>query len=377
MTSVPSGLRVLITLRMAIGKDSSPHPGRAGARLSVHIMAPARPVPGLPDRELDRTDAIPPAPGAGEPCRGNCRPALATRAPLPRRGRPREAPRRSGRWRRRRARRTGTTPRTATAAGTPPGPASRGRTRHTRGPTGPAHRRSCAPARSCRGTPRTGSRPAASGTRRPRRSARRRPAWRRRRRPRQAARTPRASRPAGWPARRRWPAGGPRGFRGGLPGGDPLGQPAGHRRTAGKHAGRRSATAAGSARRLATAAGLATLRAATPEVYARLDGAAAAVAKLASDALTAAGVEYRMQQAGNLFSVFLGTSGPVRSFADARAQSGRAYAAFFHAMLDRGVYLPPSPFEAWFLSAAHDDAAIARIGEALPGAARAAAAALG
>ncbi len=128
---------------------------------------------------------------------------------------------------------------------------------------------------------------------------------------------------------------------------------------------------------LATAAGLATLRAATPEVYARLDGAAAAVAKLASDALTAAGVEYRMQQAGNLFSVFLGTSGPVRSFADARAQSGRAYAAFFHAMLDRGVYLPPSPFEAWFLSAAHDDAAIARIGEALPGAARAAAAALG
>jgi glutamate-1-semialdehyde 2,1-aminomutase len=128
---------------------------------------------------------------------------------------------------------------------------------------------------------------------------------------------------------------------------------------------------------LATAAGLATLRAATPEVYARLDEAAVAVAKLASDALTAAGAEYRMQQAGNLFSVFLGTTGPVRSFSDARAQSSRAYAAFFHAMLDQGVYLPPSPFEAWFLSAAHDDAAIARIGEALPRAARAAAAALG
>jgi glutamate-1-semialdehyde 2,1-aminomutase len=46
-------------------------------------------------------------------------------------------------------------------------------------------------------------------------------------------------------------------------------------------------------------------------------------------------------------------------------------------MLDGGVYLPPSSFEAWFVSAAHDDQAIARIAEALPAAARAAAAALG
>ncbi|MFC2485855.1 MAG: aspartate aminotransferase family protein, partial [Rothia dentocariosa] len=47
------------------------------------------------------------------------------------------------------------------------------------------------------------------------------------------------------------------------------------------------------------------------------------------------------------------------------------YTAFFHAMLDAGVYLPPSAFEAWFLSGAHDDAAMERIIEALPGAARA------
>jgi glutamate-1-semialdehyde 2,1-aminomutase len=67
----------------------------------------------------------------------------------------------------------------------------------------------------------------------------------------------------------------------------------------------------------------------------------------------------------------------VRSFADARDQSPAAYAAFFHAMLDGGVYLPPSPYEAWFVSAAHDDAAISRIAAALPAAARAAAAALG
>ena len=45
-------------------------------------------------------------------------------------------------------------------------------------------------------------------------------------------------------------------------------------------------------------------------------------------------------------------------------------------MLDAGVYLPPSAFEAWFVSAAHDDAAVERIAAALPGAAWAAAAAL-
>ena len=123
---------------------------------------------------------------------------------------------------------------------------------------------------------------------------------------------------------------------------------------------------------LAVAAGLATLRACTPDVYARVDAAAEAVAALASAALTAAGVPFWVSQAGSLFSVFLGRTEPVRSFADAKAQSPAAYAAFFHAMLDRGVYLPPSPYEAWFLSAAHDEAAIERIADALPAAARAA-----
>jgi glutamate-1-semialdehyde 2,1-aminomutase len=128
---------------------------------------------------------------------------------------------------------------------------------------------------------------------------------------------------------------------------------------------------------LATAAGLATLRACTPDVYAKVDRAAAAVAALAADALKAEGVPFRLQEAGSLFSVFLGADGPVRDFAAAKEQSSAAYAAFFHAMLDRGVYLPPSGYEAWFLSAAHDDEAIARIAAALPAAARAAAAALG
>jgi glutamate-1-semialdehyde 2,1-aminomutase len=127
---------------------------------------------------------------------------------------------------------------------------------------------------------------------------------------------------------------------------------------------------------LATAAGLATLRACTPEVYSRVDEVAAAVAKLAAGALAEAGVPFRLQEAGNLFSVFLGSDAPVRDFGEARGQSGAAYAAFFHGMLNGGVYLPPSGYEAWFVSAAHDDEAVARIAAALPAAAAAAAAAL-
>ena len=128
---------------------------------------------------------------------------------------------------------------------------------------------------------------------------------------------------------------------------------------------------------LATAAGLATLQACTPEVYTRVDEAAATVARLTAAELSRAGVPFRLQEGGNLFSVFFGHDQPVRDFDEARAQSQPAYAAFFHAMLAAGVYLPPSGYEAWFLSAAHDDTALARIAAALPAAARAAAEALG
>jgi len=128
---------------------------------------------------------------------------------------------------------------------------------------------------------------------------------------------------------------------------------------------------------LATAAGLATLRECTPDAYRRVDEAAAAMAALTAGELKGAGVPFRLQQAGSLFSFFLGVTEPVRDFAQARGQSGSAYAAFFHAMLDGGVYLPPSPYEAWFASAAHDQRAIDQFAAALPGAARAAAAALG
>ncbi|GAA3234150.1 glutamate-1-semialdehyde 2,1-aminomutase [Actinocorallia longicatena] len=126
---------------------------------------------------------------------------------------------------------------------------------------------------------------------------------------------------------------------------------------------------------LATAAGLATLRACTDEVYAKVDRAAELVGRWASEALEKEGVPHRLQTAGNLFSVFF-TGDRVLDFTHAQQQNSAAYAAFFHEALKRGVYLPPSSYEVWFLSAAHDDAALDRIADALPHAARAAAGAL-
>ena len=106
-----------------------------------------------------------------------------------------------------------------------------------------------------------------------------------------------------------------------------------------------------------------------------VDAAAATVARLAAEALTEAGVPHRVQTAGNMFSVFFTDDRQVRDYDDARTQEAWRYPPFFHAMLARGVYLPPSAFEAWFVSAAHDDAALDRVADALPAAARAAAAA--
>jgi glutamate-1-semialdehyde 2,1-aminomutase len=123
---------------------------------------------------------------------------------------------------------------------------------------------------------------------------------------------------------------------------------------------------------VATAAGLANLRACTPAVYEHLDATAHTVADLVSEALTKEGVEHRVQFAGTMFSVFF-TERPVTDYEGARSQRLDRFRAFFHAMLARGVYLPPSAFETWFVSAAHDDAAVERIADAVPYAARAAA----
>ncbi|MBK5216211.1 MAG: glutamate-1-semialdehyde 2,1-aminomutase [Propionibacteriales bacterium] len=126
---------------------------------------------------------------------------------------------------------------------------------------------------------------------------------------------------------------------------------------------------------VAMTAGLATLRLATDEVYARLDQTASAIGEMAAAALTAAGVEHVVQGAGNLFSVFFGVTGSITNFEQASAQDTYRHRAFFHSMLDNGVYLPPSAYESWFVSAAHGDDALNIIGEALPVAAKAAASA--
>jgi glutamate-1-semialdehyde 2,1-aminomutase len=123
---------------------------------------------------------------------------------------------------------------------------------------------------------------------------------------------------------------------------------------------------------VATAAGLATLQHCTPDLYARLTEVSDALTAAVGEELTGAGVPHVVQRAGSMFSVFF-RDGAVRDYDDARAQHVPAFTAFFHSMLSQGVYLPPSAFESWFVSGAHDDAAVERIVAALPGAASAAA----
>jgi glutamate-1-semialdehyde 2,1-aminomutase len=124
---------------------------------------------------------------------------------------------------------------------------------------------------------------------------------------------------------------------------------------------------------VAVAAGLASLREATPETYRALDANATRLGAMIGAELTSAGVPHHVQFAGSLVSVFF-TETPVRNFAEAKASDTGRFPAFFHALLDRGVYAPPSAFEAWFVNAAMDDDAFDIIGAALPAAARAAAA---
>jgi glutamate-1-semialdehyde 2,1-aminomutase len=126
---------------------------------------------------------------------------------------------------------------------------------------------------------------------------------------------------------------------------------------------------------VATTAGLTTLRLADDEVYDRVDSWSESAQSLVTEALTQAGVPHVLQTAGSMFSVFWGVTETVTDFAGAQAQDTWRFAPFFHAMLDAGVHLPPSAYECWFVSAAHDDEALSRMAAALPEAARAAAAA--
>ena len=137
---------------------------------------------------------------------------------------------------------------------------------------------------------------------------------------------------------------------------------------------------------VAVAAGIATLRLADDAVYAAVDAAAERVIAAATREFARVGLPVAVQRARNLFSFAFGdgealgwtgrdefgAAAPVDEAQVKRQESWR-YPAFFHAMLDAGVNLPPSVFEAWFLSAAHDEAALDAIESALPAAAEAAA----
>ncbi len=100
---------------------------------------------------------------------------------------------------------------------------------------------------------------------------------------------------------------------------------------------------------LAMAAGLAALRHVRPSLYSALERNGARLAKGLSDGATDAGVPLRIQRIGSMVGLFL-LDTPVRNYDEARAMDKSAYARFFWALMRRGVYLPPAPFETAFLS---------------------------
>jgi glutamate-1-semialdehyde 2,1-aminomutase len=122
---------------------------------------------------------------------------------------------------------------------------------------------------------------------------------------------------------------------------------------------------------VAVAAGLAALRLIDElDPYPRLTATAEDLTAGLAKAFADAGVPATVNRVESLFSVFF-TERPVRSFADAKAADHRRYARWFHEMLDGGVYLPPSGYEAWFLSTAHGEEDIERTVTAAGEAARA------
>jgi glutamate-1-semialdehyde 2,1-aminomutase len=105
---------------------------------------------------------------------------------------------------------------------------------------------------------------------------------------------------------------------------------------------------------LAMAAGLATLEELTPEVHESIAVRTARLVQGLRESAMRHGVPFTADCAGSMWGFFFRAE-PVRSFADAKTSDVERFKRFFHAALDRGVYLAPSAFEAAFMSAAHDD----------------------
>jgi len=103
---------------------------------------------------------------------------------------------------------------------------------------------------------------------------------------------------------------------------------------------------------IAMAAGLAQLKGLNPAIYRRLETSGARLEAGLRDAARAANIPVRFNRCGSMFCAYF-TGGPVWNLADALKSDRARFTKFFHGMLDAGVYLAPSQFEAGFISAAH------------------------
>jgi glutamate-1-semialdehyde 2,1-aminomutase len=116
---------------------------------------------------------------------------------------------------------------------------------------------------------------------------------------------------------------------------------------------------------LATAAGLALLKELRkPGFYSELDRRSAAWEGGLRQALSGCPVPWTLNRVGSMLTVFF-APGPVRDVDSALKSDTKAYGRFFHALLDQGIYIAPSQFEAAFLSAAHTEVQLARVNEAI------------
>jgi glutamate-1-semialdehyde 2,1-aminomutase len=120
---------------------------------------------------------------------------------------------------------------------------------------------------------------------------------------------------------------------------------------------------------VAMRAGLWALQRLAPRLYRDLARRGSMLAAGLAESARAAGVPLQVNAFGSLVTPFF-TTGPVRDYDSALQADTAAYATFFRGMLARGIYPPPSQFEAWFLSSAHTDRDISRTIDAAAGAMR-------
>lgn len=124
---------------------------------------------------------------------------------------------------------------------------------------------------------------------------------------------------------------------------------------------------------VAATAGLTTLQLLDDDCYLHMSKISSQITRVLDDELSAAGVPHMINRASNLFSVFF-TNDSVTNYAESRAQDTKAFAKFFHTLLDNGVWMAPSAFEAWFVSSSHGEVELETIEAAIKKAAKAAAA---